>query len=55
MTWSSSSTGLKQLLRVCLSYGAQSDITFNSKKSVVMIGKTKEDQKQNFPSFFVTD
>ena len=33
----------------------QYDIKFNSKKSVVMVAKIKEDEKQNFPSFFMAD
>ncbi len=43
--------GLQQLLRVCSNYGVQHDIVFNTKKSVVMIVKTKEDRKQSFPPF----
>jgi len=31
------------------------DIEFNSKKSVIMIAKTREDQKLHFPSFFLGD
>ncbi len=41
---SSYSSGLQQLLRVCSNYGVQHDIVFNTKKSVVMIFKTKEDR-----------
>ena len=39
----------------CSESGLQYDITFNPKKSDVMIVKTKEDQKQNFPSLFLAD
>ncbi len=49
------SAGLQQLLRMSSSYRVQFDIKFNSKKSVVMIVKTKEDLKQNFPSFYLGD
>ncbi len=49
------SSGLQQLLRVCLNYGVQHDIVFNTKKSVVMIVKTKEDRKQEFTSFYLGD
>ena len=45
------SAGLQQLLRICTKYGFLFDIMFNSKKSVVMICKTKDDQKLTFPSF----
>ena len=44
-------SGLQQLLRVCSRYGMMYDIKFNSKKSVVMIVRTKEDRKLIFPSF----
>lgn len=47
--------GLQQLLRLCSCYGVQYEIKFNSKKSFIMIVKTKEDQKQIFPSFFMAD
>lgn len=42
------SAGLQQLFRVCSCYGVQYNIKFNSKKSVVMIIRTKDDQKQMF-------
>ena len=45
------SAGLQQLSRVCSNYGMVYDIKFNSKKSVVMIVRTKDDQKLTFPSF----
>ena len=45
------SAGLQQLLRVCSEYGMGYDIKFNSKKSVIMIARTKDDQKLTFPSF----
>ena len=38
------SAGLQQMLRICSNYGMQYDIKFNSKKKVVMIVTTKEDQ-----------
>ncbi len=49
------SAGLQQLLKVCSSYGDQYDIMFNPKKSVILIAKAKEDQKQKFPSFLLSD
>ncbi len=39
------SAGLQQFHCICSSYGVQFDIKCNSKKSVVMIVKTKEDLK----------
>ena len=49
------SAGLQQLLRVCTKYGLQFDIKFNPKKSVIMIARTKEDQKLKFPSFYLSE
>ncbi len=49
------SSGLQQFLRVCSFYGVQHDIVFNTKKSVVMIVRTKEDRKQKFPFFYLGD
>ena len=47
------SAGLQQLLGVCSKYGMMFDIKFNSKKSVVMISRVKDDQKLTFPSFLL--
>ena len=33
----------------------QYDITFNPKKSVIMIARTKADQKLEFPSFYLSE
>lgn len=44
VTLSPYSAGLQQLLRVSSSNGVQHDFKFNTKKSVVMMVKTKEDQ-----------
>ena len=49
------SAGLQQLLRVCTKYGVQYDIKFNPKKSVIMIARTKEDQKLKFPKFYLSE
>lgn len=49
------SAGLQQLLRVCSDDGKRLDMKFNSKKSAVMMAKTKEGQKRTFPSFFLED
>ena len=47
--------GLQQLLRVYMKYGLQFDIKFNPKKSVIMIVRTKDDQKLKFPSFYLSE
>lgn len=39
------STGLQQLLRVCSQYGSEFDITYNAKKSNLLIVKRNEDRK----------
>ena len=52
---SPSSVDMQQLLRICSCYGVQYDIMFNSKKSVTLIVKTKEDKKSNFPYFVLVD
>ena len=52
---SPSSVGMQQLLRICSCYGVQCEIMFNSKKSVILLVKTKEDKKSNFPSFDLAD
>lgn len=46
---SPSSAGFQQLLGICLDYGVKCDVKYNAKKSVVMICRTKEDQKRMFP------
>ena len=48
------SAGLQQLLRVCMKYGLEFDITSNPPKNVIMIARTKEDQKLMFPSFYLS-
>lgn len=56
MIWSFPySAGLQQLLRVCASFGTQYDIAFNPEKSFIVIYTTKEDQKLNFPNFYLAD
>lgn len=52
---SPSSVGMQQLLRICSCYGVWYDIIFNSKKNVLLILKTKEDKKSNFPFFVLAD
>ena len=47
------SAGLQELLGVCSKYGMSFDIKFNTKKTVVMISRTKDDQKLSFPSFYL--
>ena len=51
---SPSSAGFQQLLNVCSEYGVQYDVKYNPKKSVAMICRTKEDQKLNFPDFYLS-
>ena len=49
------SADLQQLLRVCTKFGLEFDIKFNPEKSVIMIARTKEDQKLKFPSFCLSE
>ena len=51
MVLSPSSAGLQQLLDTCTVYGMQHDIIFNASKSAVLICRTKEDKRLNFPLF----
>ena len=51
---SPSSAGFQQLLNICSSYGVESDVLYNAKKSVILICRTKEDQKLNFPVFYLS-
>ena len=48
------SAGFQQLLNICSEYGVKFDVKYNAKKSVVMICRTKEDQKLNFPVFYLS-
>ena len=48
------SAGFQQLLNICSEYGLKFDVKYNAKKSVVMICRTKEDQKLNFPVFYLS-
>ena len=52
---SPSSAGLQQLLDICSVYGLQHDIIFNASKSAVLICRTKEDKRLNFPLFKLSD
>lgn len=45
------SAGLQQLLRVCSQYGSEFDIKYNTKKSHIMIVRSREDRKLLFPEF----
>ena len=51
---SPSSAGFQQLLNICSEYGVKLDVKYTAKKSVVMICRTKEDQKLNFPVFYLS-
>ena len=51
---SPSSVGFQRLLNICSEYGVKFDVKYNAKKSVVMICRTKEDRKLNFPVFHLS-
>ena len=48
---SPSSAGLQQLLNICTEYGLKHDIKYNASKSAVLICRTKQDKRLNFPAF----
>ena len=48
------SAGLQQLLRICTQYGADFDIKYNSKKSKIMIVRSREDRQATFPDFYLS-
>ena len=48
------SAGLQQLLRICTQYGADFDIRYNSKKSKIMIVRSREDRQATFPDFYLS-
>ncbi len=45
------SRGLARLLKMCSKYGIENDIRYNSTKSVVMIIRSKQDNKLAVPKF----
>ena len=49
-----SSAGFQQLLNICSDYGIKFDIKYNAEKSLVMICRTKEDKRLNFPDFYLS-
>ena len=51
---SPSTVGFQQLLDICSEYGVEFDVQYNAKKSVVLICRTKEDQKMHFPMFYLS-
>ena len=51
---SPSSTGFQELLNTCSEYGIMYDVKYNAKKSVVLICRSKGDQKLNFPIFYLS-
>ena len=51
---SPSTVGFQQLLDTCSEYGVEFDVQYNAKKSVVLICRTKEDQKLHFPMFYLS-
>ncbi|KAK0141236.1 hypothetical protein N1851_021750 [Merluccius polli] len=51
---SPSTVGFQQLLDICSEYGVEFDVQYNAKKSVVLICRTKEDQKLHFPMFYLS-
>ena len=52
--FSPSSTGFQEMLNICTEYGVKFDVKYNSKKSVVLICKTKGDKDLTFPSFYLS-
>ena len=48
------SAGLQQLLRVCSQYGSDFDVNYNTRKSNIMIVRSKDDSKLSFPDFFLS-
>ena len=40
-------------LSICSDYGVKFDVKYNAKMSVVMICRTKEDQKLRFSAFYL--
>jgi len=51
---SPSTVGFQQLLDIGFKYGGQFDVQYNARKSVVLVCRTKEDQKQHFPMFHLS-
>lgn len=49
------SAGLQQLLKVHTQYGSEFDISFNAKKSNVMIVRSKGDKNMTFPVFYLSN
>ena len=49
-----STVGFQQLFDICSEYGVEFDVQYNAKKSVVLICRTKEDQKLHFPMFYLS-
>jgi len=54
MTWSSFVHIVLVFNRVCSQYGLDFDITYNSKKSNIMIVRSREDSKLSFPAFYLS-
>ena len=51
---SPSSAGFQHLLNICSEYGVMFDVKYNAKKSVVLICRSKGDQKLTFPVFYLS-
>ena len=49
------SAGLQELLRICTHYGREFDINYNSKKSKVVVVRSREDKKSSFHAFHLAD
>lgn len=49
-----STAGLQQMLNICTQYGRKFDIHYNSKKSKVMVIRSKEDKASIFPTFHLS-
>ena len=44
--------GLQQLLSLCTQYGMEYDITYNAKKSNILIVRSRDDCQSRFPAFY---
>ncbi len=54
VVFSPSSAGFQQLLNICSDYGIRYDVQYNTKKSVVMICRTKDHRDLNFPDLYLS-
>lgn len=45
---------LQQLLSLCTQYGMEYDITYNAKKSNILIVRSRDDRQSRFPAFYLS-